>query len=74
MSRTLESLRMRAGLRRVDVAALVGTSESRVRDWELGITAPQIRNLIRLAYTLGVGVDEVAYALEETRAAAGNES
>lgn len=64
---TLRELRERAGLRQVDLASAVGTSESRVRSWEAGKTAPQVRNIVRLATVLGVSVDVVVDALEGSR-------
>lgn len=64
---TLRSLMDKAGMSDLQVAAAVGTSVSRVRDWRLGITAPGMRNLSKLAYALGEPVEDVVRALEETR-------
>lgn len=54
----LRTVRLRRGLRQVDVAAVIGVAGNTVGYWETGWTAPVDENLRSWARALGVQVPE----------------
>ena len=56
----LRNIRMRRGLRQIDVANLIGhTSSDRISHWEKGIAYPSIVNLFKLAHIYGTTPEQL---------------
>lgn len=60
---TLAEMRRRNGLTQTDVAHKIGTSYTRVSDWERGVATPTPQFISRLAVALGVSIIDVFDAL-----------
>jgi transcriptional regulator with XRE-family HTH domain len=60
LAEKLERLRRRAGLSQGELAASVGTYQSRISEWELAKGGPNLAQALRLARLLGVPLDYLA--------------
>lgn len=56
---TLRQARQHKGLRLLDVGNLVGVHWQTIRNWELGITAIDIKNLAKLCDVYGIHPDSI---------------
>jgi transcriptional regulator with XRE-family HTH domain len=63
----LIDLRRRAGLTQMQVAVAVGTTPPQVSMWERGKITPSTAHLRPLAQILGVSLEELLDALDESR-------
>jgi transcriptional regulator with XRE-family HTH domain len=64
---TLHDLRQHTGLTQMALASKVGSTPAQVSEWELGHVQPSIKYLRPLAKALGVSVERVLDAIEESR-------
>lgn len=56
----LRELRLKAGLRQIDVARAIGLqSPDRISEWEKGLRYPNVGNLFKLARFFSVTVDSL---------------
>jgi transcriptional regulator with XRE-family HTH domain len=67
----LADLRRAAGLTQMQLAVAVNTSPAQVSDWERGRALPSSKFLRPLAESLGVTVDAVLAAAEESQVSSG---
>lgn len=62
----LAILRKRAGIKQEDLAVEIGVSIDSIRRWEGGKQEPRVSELIRLADTLGIRINELVGEDTET--------
>jgi transcriptional regulator with XRE-family HTH domain len=59
---TLKEMREKAGLTQTQLAQKIGTSYTRVSDWERGVSSPSLHHFNLLARALEVSLDDLAPA------------
>lgn len=55
----IRNLRMRLGMTQEDFAKAVNVSQGAVSQWEIGLTRPGLRAMVRIAHLMGVTVEEL---------------
>lgn len=55
----LETLRRQRGLTRTEIADLLGVSYMSIYGWEMGMWAPRLQSLIRIASAFGVSPNDL---------------
>lgn len=59
VSENIKRLRLASGLTQEDLAGKMGIPRQSIQRWEAGVYTPGLKNLLKLATALGIGISDL---------------